>query len=162
MRAKSKDIILLLGAGASVEAGVPSSPIMINDIERLLKTPEWNGFEKLYHQIKSAIYYKEGIKGRFNSDISHNIETLVNTLTELERSEDHPIYPFIATWNSRLVAFAGHDFQHLRAFLTGQGASTERVDENLARRARRVLHQKMPWHADPPDRQAGSLPHRHV
>jgi len=116
MKAKSKDIILLLGAGASVDAGVPSSPMMIDDIERLLKTPEWNRFEKLYHQIKSAIYYKEGIKGRFNTDISYNIETLVNTLTELERNEDHPIYPFIATWNSRLLAYAGHDFEHLRAF----------------------------------------------
>jgi hypothetical protein len=116
MKAKSTDIILLLGAGASVDAGVPSSPMMIDDIERLLKTPEWKRFEKLYHQIKSAIHYKEGIKGRFNTDVSYNIETLVNTLTELERNEDHPIYPFIATWNSRLLAYAGHDFEHLHDF----------------------------------------------
>src|SRR6266496_5092349 len=116
MKAKSKDIILLLGAGASVEAGIPSSSRMIDEIECLLKNPEWNRFEKLYYQIKSAIFYKENIKGRFNNDISYNIETLVNTLTELERNEDHPIYPFIATWNSRLLAYAGNDFEHVRTF----------------------------------------------
>jgi hypothetical protein len=116
MKAKSKDIIFLLGAGASVDAGIPSSPMMIDKIEHRLGQSDWSQFRELYHQIKSAIYYAAGIKGKFNFDVSYNIETLVNTLYELERNEDHPIYPFVAAWNSRLLAHAGHDFTHVRAF----------------------------------------------
>ncbi len=116
MKSKSKDIILLLGAGASVDAGVPSSPMMIGSIEELLGKKGWCEFRDLYHQIKSAIHYAAGIKGRFNSSVAYNIETLVNTLHELERNEEHPIYPFIAAWNSRLIAHAGADFRRVREF----------------------------------------------
>jgi len=116
MKAKSKDIILLLGAGASVDAGIPSSPMMIGKIEGLLAQHDWSQFRDLYHQIKSGIHYAAGIKGKFNSDVPYNIETLVNTLYELERNEDHPIYPFVAAWNSRLLAYAGNNLQHLRSF----------------------------------------------
>lgn len=116
MKAKSKDIIVLLGAGASVDAGVPSSPKMIGEIEKYLKGSEGRQFLDLYHQIKSAIHYAGGIKGKFGSEVQYNIETLVNTLYELERNEDHPIYPFVAAWNSRLIAHAGNNFQHLRTF----------------------------------------------
>jgi hypothetical protein len=40
----------------------------------------------------------------------------VNTLYELERNEEHPLYPFIAAWNSRFVALAGPDFGAVRRF----------------------------------------------
>lgn len=115
MKAKSKDIILLLGAGASVDAGIPSSPMMIGMIEDLLKRQDWSQFRDLYHQIKSAILYAAGIKGKFNNDVHYNIETLVNTLYELERNEDHPIYPFVAAWNSRFLTYAGNNFKELRS-----------------------------------------------
>jgi hypothetical protein len=116
MSAKSKDIILLLGAGASVEAGIPSSDMMIGEIEKRIEAPGWNDFRDLYHQIKSAIHYAAGIKGKFKDDVQYNIETLVNTLYELERNEDHPIYPFVAAWNSRLLAHAGKNFETVRSF----------------------------------------------
>lgn len=116
MKSKSKDIILLLGAGASVEAHIPSAQMMINSIEQLLETDGWIQFKELYLQIKSAIYYAAGIKGRFDPGGFYNIETLVNTLYELERNEDHPIYPFIASWNSRLISRAGENFLNVRSF----------------------------------------------
>lgn len=113
------DIIFLLGAGASAEAGIPTSAEMIDKIERSLvqaAEAEWRGFRDLYHHVKSAIYYAEGLRGRFRDDVSYNIETLVNTLYELERNEEHPLYPFIAAWNSRFVALAGADFSNVKAF----------------------------------------------
>lgn len=117
MKAKSKDLVLLLGAGASVEAGIPSSPKMIDEIEQQLGQRDWARFRDLYYQIKSAIHYAAGIKGKFgSSEVQYNIETLVNTLYELERNEDHPIYPFVAAWNSRLLTHAGNNFEHLRSF----------------------------------------------
>ena len=101
MTSKSKDIIFLLGAGASAEAAIPPSGKMIDKIEELLNDdPDWRPFLALYNHIKSAIHYAAGLKGLFKEGVSYNIETLVNTLYELERNEEHPLYPFIASWNS--------------------------------------------------------------
>lgn len=121
MTSKSKDMIFLLGAGASAEAGIPPSGKMIDRIEALLKEGNegWKPYSNLYNHIKSAIYYAAGLKGQFKDDVPYNIETLVNTLYELERNEEHPLYPFIASWNSRLITLArgtNGDFEKVRDF----------------------------------------------
>jgi hypothetical protein len=120
MTSKSKDIIFLLGAGASAEADIPPSGRMIDYIEDLLnKETDWKDYLRLYHHIKSAIHYAAGLKGQFREGVAYNIETLVNTLYELERNEEHPLYPFIASWNSRLVSLSSGkngDFSKVREF----------------------------------------------
>ena len=123
MTSKSKDIIFLLGAGASAEAEIPPSGQMIDHIEALLSgtgsNPEWQPYATLYNHIKSAIHYAAGLKGQFREGVTYNIETLVNTLYELERNEEHPLYPFIASWNSRLVSLSREedgDFSRVRDF----------------------------------------------
>jgi len=113
MTSRSKDIIFLLGAGASAEAGIPVSGEMINLVEQSLKAGTEQG---LYHHVKSAIHFSSGLKGLFGNAVPFNIETLVNTLYELERNEEHPLYPFIAAWSSRFVALAGPDFGEVRRF----------------------------------------------
>ncbi|HVZ87361.1 MAG TPA: SIR2 family protein [Polyangia bacterium] len=114
MTTRSKDIIVLLGAGASAEAGIPVSGEMISRVEAdMLESDDERG---LYHHVKSAIHFSSGIKGKFGNAVPFNIETLVNTLYELERNEEHPLYPFIAAWNSRFVALAGTDFGKVRSF----------------------------------------------
>jgi len=114
MMSRSKDIIFLLGAGASAEADIPVSGEMINRVEKSLDP---GGTEEgLYHHIKSAIHFSAGIKGRFGNAVPFNIETLVNTLYELERNEEHPLYPFIAAWNFRFVALAGANFSEVHKF----------------------------------------------
>lgn len=113
MTSRSKDIIFLLGAGASADAGIPVSAAMIQHVEKSFKdTTECD----LYYHVKSAIYFSAGLKGRFGDSVQFNIETLVNTLYELERNEEHPLYPFIAAWSSRFVALAGADFGKVRQF----------------------------------------------
>jgi len=114
MMTRSKDIIFLLGAGASAEADIPVSGEMINRVENSLLA---GGTEEgLYNHIKSAIHFSAGLKGRFGNAVPFNIETLVNTLYELERNEEHPLYPFIAAWNSRFVALAGTNFSEVKNF----------------------------------------------
>ena len=117
MNIRSKDIIFLLGAGTSAEAGIPTSAKMIRSIEDLLtQDKEWMEFSQIYNHVKSAIHYSAGLHGRFNNEVGYNIEMLVNTLYELERNEEHPLYPFIAAWNSRFVALAKSDFSGVRDF----------------------------------------------
>lgn len=113
MTSRSKDIIFLLGAGASAEAGIPVSGEMINLVEKSLEPAIDEG---LYHHVKSAIHFSAGLKGHFGNAVPFNIETLINTLYELERNEEHPLYPFIAAWSSRFVALAGPDFGEVRRF----------------------------------------------
>jgi len=115
MSSRAKDIIFLLGAGASAEAGIPPSAAMISRLEEKLHSDkDWEPFSDLYNQIKSAILYKDGLAGRFGDVVSYNIESLVNTLHELERNEEHPLYPFIAAWNARFASLAGERFSRVR------------------------------------------------
>jgi len=117
MSSRSGDIIVLLGAGASKEAEIPMSAEMINEIEALLKNNnDWQPFHELYNHVKSSIHYSAGLKGVFGTSVPFNIETLVNTLYELERNEEHPLYPFIAAWNSRFVSLACADFSNVQNF----------------------------------------------
>ena len=56
MSSRSGDIVFLLGAGASVEAKIPMSADMINEIETLLGNDEdWKPFYELYNHVKSSI-----------------------------------------------------------------------------------------------------------
>src|SRR5262249_31408547 len=116
MSSRSTDIIFLLGAGASVEAGIPAFGPLIHPIANLLQCDEnWKPYRELYHHVRSAIHYASGIRGVFEN-VPYNIETLVNTLYELERNEEHPLYPFIATWNQRFVTLAEPDFGAVKKF----------------------------------------------
>ncbi len=113
MKSRSTDIIFLLGAGASADAGIPPSAPMIEEIEDLLQSnAHWKPYKTLYDHVRSAIHYAAGLRGVHQS-CPYNIEVLVNTLYELERNELHPLYPFIASWNSRFVGLAGHDFAQI-------------------------------------------------
>ena len=66
MMFKKDEVIFLVGAGSSVDAGIPASCGMISALEELLKeNPEWKEYASLYHFVKSAIIYADGIKGKF-------------------------------------------------------------------------------------------------
>lgn len=117
MTSKSKDVVFLLGAGASAEAKIPTSAAMIQEIEdKILKDAQWRPHLDLYNHVRSAIHYSAGLKGQFGSAVLYNIETVVNTLYELERNEEHPLYPFIAAWNSRFAQLAGEKFCNVQEF----------------------------------------------
>jgi hypothetical protein len=108
------EVILLLGAGASYDAGIPISSKMISNVEELIKG-EWVEYKNLYYCLKSSIHYGFGIAGEFSSGII-NIETLVNTMDELIKGYDNPLYPFVGSWTPRLAALAGTDFIEIKRF----------------------------------------------
>lgn len=114
---KKDEVIVLLGAGASVDAGIPHSAEMVRQIEKLIEE-EWSQFKDLYNYVRSAIFYADGIRGTFDGNVSYNIERLVVALDELSRREEHPLYPFIGAWNPRLSQVAGIDFRNVAEFKT--------------------------------------------
>ncbi|WP_158920954.1 SIR2 family protein [Acidisphaera sp. S103] len=114
---KKDEVLVLLGAGASVDAGIPHSADMVSQIEAALEN-EWAEFKHLYNYVRSAIFYAEGIAGRYAKDVNYNIERLVQSLDELARREDHPLYPFVGAWNPRLLQVAGPSFENIQPFRT--------------------------------------------
>ena len=117
MNFKENDIIFLLGAGSSADAGVPVSSHMVNDIEEFIKNDEkWKGYKELYYCLKSSILYGDGIRGFFKEDVNYNIERLVNVLQELEKKEIHPIFPFIGQWNTKIIEITNYDFEMIKDF----------------------------------------------
>lgn len=114
MNFRQNDIIILLGAGASLEAGIPTSIKMIGNIEELLiSDKEWQPYKKLYDYVKSSILHGDGINGKFDGEVNYNIERLVYTLSELEKKEEHIIYPFISRWHMKLDELAGLGFERI-------------------------------------------------
>lgn len=123
MNIKDNDVLFLLGAGCSYDAGIPTVVAMINQIEETLlkEHPEWADLESLYHYVKSSIIYSEGIFGNYNSLVG--VERLMVTLSELEKKERNIVYPFIANWNNRLIDLAGANFdgiKKLKSLITNQ------------------------------------------
>lgn len=114
---KENSVIVLLGAGASSTAGIPTSQDMINKLEKLVgRSGDLSSFQPLYFFVRSAIHYADGIAGNFDNTVNYNIERLVNTLSELNRKIEHPLYPFIGSWNIKLTELGGSDFSHIREF----------------------------------------------
>lgn len=115
MEIKGEHLLFLLGAGASVDAGIPISNQMVNKIEDLIITHEdWKPYKDLYFYLKSSINYSDGILGKFNE--TFNVERLLIVITEIEKRESNIMYPFIGTWNIRLLDLAGTNFENIRGF----------------------------------------------
>ena len=116
-RFKKDEIILLLGAGASVEANIPDSRKMIARIEDLVRCdPTWSNFVDLYRIVKSAFYFTEGQRGNFGADVSFNVERLVDILQELEMREEHALAPFVGAWHRGLALIAGEGSERITEF----------------------------------------------
>lgn len=115
---KRNEIILLLGAGASVEADIPDSSRMVQEIDNLVSSNDgtWSKFRDLYRYIRSSIFYADGLDGIFGDNVPFNIERLVNVLDELRKKERHTLYPFVGAWNPKLQDVAGAEFENVHTF----------------------------------------------
>ena len=121
MRFKEDEIIFLLGAGSSADAGIPVSKEMIEKVEDLIKNNEnWQKYNPIYNYLKSSIIYSDGLRGVFGKNVNFNIERLVNVLYELEKKEVHPIYPFIGQWNTKFIEFDFTKFGKFRNLIVDQ------------------------------------------
>jgi hypothetical protein len=109
------DLIVLLGAGTSVEAGIPHSGEMVNQVEGLLQRDEtWKRYLALYQFIKASLISADVMKGK--PAACPDIERIVNTLAELEKNTDCTLYPFISGWHQRFCDLAGRNFENVKSF----------------------------------------------
>ncbi|MEP7364992.1 MAG: SIR2 family protein [Acidobacteriota bacterium] len=111
------DLIILLGAGCSVEAGIPSSSMMVQEVEHWLESDAaWSAYQRLYIFLKAALVATDVMRGQRQLSHIPDIERIVNTLTELEKNTECALYPFIAGWHHHLASVAGPDFRQIKDF----------------------------------------------
>lgn len=110
MSIREDSLLFLLGAGASVDAGIMHAKEMTNDIERKIESDgPFHDFRDLYNYLKSSIIYQRGLEGKF-TDTAVNIEDLLNVLAEISQKHKNKLYPFIGGWNVHLLKVAGEEF----------------------------------------------------
>jgi len=98
-----------------MDAQIKSSKQMMDEIELLIiNDADWKQYRNLYNYVKSAILYADGIQGKFDNNI--NIERLVGVLRDLKKKEQNPIYPFIGSWNEKIIELAGEGFSNIDEF----------------------------------------------
>lgn len=113
MNIREDSIIFLLGAGASVDAGIMHARQMTDDIEHKVKDhTDFKPFKDLYNYLKSSIIYQRGLEGKFY-DHNVTIEDLLNALSDLNQKHQNKLYPFIGSWNIHLLNVAGKDFENI-------------------------------------------------
>jgi len=112
MNFRDNDIIFLLGAGASADAGIPVSRRMVEEIEDSING-DWQKYKDLYYLIKSGIQYSAGLSGK---SVNFNIEILLFVLEELMQKESHLLYPFIGSWNVKFNEVVKDDFNLIQDF----------------------------------------------
>jgi len=110
---KGNNILFLLGAGCSKEANIPLANEMVERIEDYIED-KWKDYKDLYFYLRSSIQYSEGIFGKFSEQM--NVEKLLHIISEIEKREKNIVYPFIGSWNIRLVDVAGARFSNLTNF----------------------------------------------
>src|SRR5262245_54203168 len=112
---RSNEVLFLIGAGASVPAGVPSSVDMICDLEkRLHERQDWSRYRDLYCYIKGTIVqasYIEDSSRLTQPPVMPDIERLVIVLSELEKHHTSLLYPFIGSWAPHLIHVTKNDFR---------------------------------------------------
>jgi len=119
---KRNAIVFLLGAGASCDADMPMSAEMISRLEEAIADESNKAFSQhhsLYYYIRSAINYGneiKKIKKNSQADSVYNIESLVMSLEELAKKDEHHLYPFIGAWNPTLVELTDRDFKNIKDF----------------------------------------------
>ena len=111
MSLREDSLLFLLGAGASVDAGIIHAKAMTLDIEKKIREDdEFKEFFDLYNYLKSSIVYQRGLEGNFE-DHGATVEELLNVLSEINQKHQNKLYPFIGGWNIHLQKVAGEEFE---------------------------------------------------
>jgi len=99
--------LFLLGAGASVEAGIPDAfrmtKVMLDKFSNDIYSRRIN---KILQFVVGGLLFQQGIKGE-NPYGGVNIEDLFNTVLLLGERQNSELGPFISSWHPQLIGLEG-------------------------------------------------------
>lgn len=128
MEAEPRPIVVLLGAGASRDAGLRLASELTDDLADAFKTDNQALPQRALGLIIGSLAFRRGFEGKApNSPV--DIETVISVAQMLAERAEHPLTAFVANWHSYLdeIAPKGNG----SAFLA------------LIRRARSLLTEKL-------------------
>jgi SIR2-like domain len=104
--------IVLLGAGASIEAGIPSALGMTEAVVETLASE----FGDILTYVIGALQFQRAIGGNLTVGQGHRIdvEALANAVDLLANRLSLEIAPFVTAWHPRLLELQGATVQHRR------------------------------------------------
>jgi hypothetical protein len=114
--------LILLGAGASAEAGVPVSKAMTEEIlSDIGKQRRYQKEEMIIKFVIGGLKFQKGIKG-LDTSSEVNIEELINTIQQLSDRQTSELSPFIASWHPfvnelDVGEISGYEFQKLIEYI---------------------------------------------
>lgn len=111
---QDQDLLFLIGAGCSIEAGISTADQMIVKLEGLLEKDDWRKYKKLYFYIKNTLSIDNHLNEK---EDNFNIESLLNILSELKMNSDHIIYPFTKGWNRIFCQLVGDNGEIIPEFI---------------------------------------------
>jgi len=95
--------IILLGAGASAEANVPTAYKMTEDIvEKFQNIPKYN---EVMNFVVGGLLFQEGVKGRNPLSPKINVEDLFNAVRLLAERNTLEAAPFVGSWHWKVEEF---------------------------------------------------------
>ncbi len=100
------DFLFLLGAGASVDAGLPTANEMTRRFTKSIEDANDSDLVSALSLVLGGIHFLRGLKGQFPSpDI--NVEELAITLDALASRNISNLSPFVGSWNELLGRYDG-------------------------------------------------------
>ncbi len=99
--------MFLLGAGASVEAGIPDASKMTEQmLERFSGDPRYERESKILRFTAGGLLFQQGIKGENPYD-GVNIEDVFNAVDLLGKRQNSELSSFIGSWHPKLSELEG-------------------------------------------------------
>ena len=112
---REDDVIVLLGAGCSAHAKIPTSERMLTEVHGLLENDHtWKKFHPLYCCLRAMILRSDAMQGKFNEVF--NIERLASSLGEIQNRQHNVLFPFVEALNKDIADVAGNNFELVAEF----------------------------------------------
>lgn len=98
--------MLLFGAGASKEAGVPTALDLTKQIANAFHTrPELHGYSPVVSFVLGGLLFNRGIQGDNPLETGINVEELFNAIQLLAGRHSLDVTPFVGSWHSLVEEF---------------------------------------------------------
>lgn len=95
--------LFLLGAGASIEAGIPGAYAMTQVIaDHLHQDASDRKYAQVIDFVIGGLLFQQGVRGNSPFQFGVNVESLFNAVSVLDQRHDIEISPFIDSWHKRV------------------------------------------------------------
>lgn len=98
-------LVVLLGAGASKNAGLPLATELTQHLQTELQNRGDRRLSEALGLILGALAFRNGIRG-VSTNVTHDIEAVLRVAQQLAKRNDQPLSTFVGSWHPALEQLA--------------------------------------------------------